>query len=99
MNQPYPVRVGDLRPSQLLWAYGSGSLVGPPIRPGADGPFNPFAPEARIGVPVSPFPRWLRCPLCGRMGEVGSGLFELKSEAYRPDRPRFVHANCDKARG
>src|SRR5262245_13232080 len=40
-------------------------LVGPPIRPGADGPFNPFAPEARIGVPVSPFPRWLRCPLCG----------------------------------
>ena len=27
MNQPYPVRVGELRPSQLLWAYGCGSLV------------------------------------------------------------------------
>lgn len=143
MNQPYPVRVGELRPSQLLWAYGCGSLVdlpqvsvvvmglnfwdptsclpvgedrllgavrrvlgpqvarllGPPIRPGGDGPYNPFTPEARIGVPVSPFPRWLRCPLCGRMGEVGSGLFELKAEPYRPDRTRFVHANCDKARG
>jgi hypothetical protein len=143
MNQPYPVRVGELRPSQLLWAYGCGSLVdlpqvsvvvmglnfwdptsclpigedrllgavrrvlgpqvarllGPPIRPGGDGPYNPFTPEARIGVPVSPFPRWLRCPLCGRMGEVGSGLFELKAEPYRSDRTRFVHANCDKAKG
>lgn len=143
MNQPYPVRVGELRPSQLLWAYGCGSLVdlpqvsvvvmglnfwdptsclpigedrllgavrrvlgpqvarllGPPIRPGGDGPYNPFTPEARIGVPVSPFPRWLRCPLCGRMGEVGSGLFELKAEPYRPDRTRFVHVNCDKAKG
>lgn len=143
MSQPYPVRVGELRPSQLLWAYGCGSLVdlpqvsvvvmglnfwdptscipigedrllgavrrvlgpqvarllGPPIRPGGDAAYNPFAPEARIGVPVSPFPRWLRCPLCGRMGEVGSGLFELKAEPYRPDRTRFVHANCDKARG
>jgi hypothetical protein len=143
MNQPYPVRVGELRPSQLLWAYGCGSLVdlpqvsvvvmglnfwdptsclpvgedrllgavrrvlgpqvarllGPPIRPGGDGPYNPFTQEARIGVPVSPFPRWLRCPLCGRMGEVGSGLFELKAEPYRPDRTRFVHANCDKAKG
>lgn len=143
MNQPYPVRVGELRPSQLLWAYGCGSLVdlpqvsvvvmglnfwdptsclpigedrllgavrrvlgpqvarllGPPIRPGGDGPYNPFTPEARIGVPVSPFPRWLRCPLCGRMGEVDSGLFELKAEPYRSDRTRFVHANCDKAKG
>lgn len=138
-----PVRVGELRPSQLLWAYGCGSVVdlpqiavvvmglnfwdptncvpiaedrlraavrrimgpqvarllGPPIRPSGDGPFSPFTPEARIGVPVSPFPRWLRCPFCGRMGEVGSGLFELKSEPYRPDRTRFVHANCDKVHG
>ncbi len=143
MTQPYPVRVGDLRPSQLLWSNGCGSLVdlpqvsvivmglnywdpmtcipigedrlltavrrvlgqqvarllGPPIRPGADGAFNPFSPEARIGIPVSPFPRWLRCPLCGRMGEVGSGLFELKSDAFRPDRTRFVHSNCDRAKG
>lgn len=143
MNQPYPVRVGELRPSQLLWAYGCGSLVdlpqvsvvvmglnfwdptnclpigedrllgavrrvlgpqvarllGPPIRPGGDGQYNPFTPEARIGVPVSPFPRWLRCPICGRMGEVGSGLFEMKAEPYRPDRTRFVHANCDKVKG
>jgi hypothetical protein len=33
------------------------------------------------------------------MGEVGSGLFELKAEPYRPDRTRFVHANCDRAKG
>jgi hypothetical protein len=140
---PPPVRVGDLRPSQLLWAYGCGSLVdlphvsvvvmglnswdtkncypigedrllgavrrvvgpqvvrllGPPIRPDGNGHPDPFSPEARIGVPVSPFPRWLRCPMCGRMGEVGSGLFELKPDKFRPDRTRFVHANCDKVKG
>jgi hypothetical protein len=33
------------------------------------------------------------------MGEVGSGLFELKAEPYRSDRTRFIHVNCDKARG
>lgn len=143
MNQAFPLRAGELRPSQLLWAYGCGSLVdlpqlsvvvmglhswdpttcipigeerllmavrrvlgpqvtrllGLPIRPGGDGMYNPFAPEARIGVPVSPFPRWLRCPLCGRMGEVGSGIFDLKGDAWRPDRTRFVHSNCDRAKG
>jgi hypothetical protein len=131
-----------LRPSQLLWAYGCGSIVdlpqmsvvvmglnfwnptncipigedrllgavrkvlgpqvarllGPPIWVDADGPYDPFSPEARIGVPVSPFPRWLRCPMCGRMAEVGSGLFSLKSSPFRPDKTHFVHSNCDKAR-
>ncbi len=141
-QQSPPVRVGELRPSQLLWAYGCGSIVdlpqmsvvvmglnfwnptncipigedrllgavrkvlgpqvarllGPPIWVDADGPYDPFSPEARIGVPVSPFPRWLRCPMCGRMAEVGSGLFSLKSSPFRPDKTHFVHSNCDKAR-
>jgi hypothetical protein len=73
-------------------------LLGPPIWVDADGPYDPFSPEARIGVPVSPFPRWLRCPMCGRMAEVGSGLFSLKSSPFRPDKTHFVHSNCDKAR-
>ena len=142
MKQDYPIRVGELRPSQLLWAYGCGSVVdlpqvsvvvmglnfwdpnscipigeerllnavrrvvgpqatrllGAPLRPGNDGPYNPFTPEARVGVPVSPFPRWLRCPVCQRMGEVGTALFELKSDPYRPDRVHFVHANCPKSK-
>jgi hypothetical protein len=37
--------------------------------------------------------------MCGRMSEVGSGLFELKSDPYRTDKTRFVHVNCDKVKG
>jgi hypothetical protein len=33
------------------------------------------------------------------MAEVESGLFELKSDPFRPDRTRFVHSNCDRTKG
>lgn len=135
------MRVGELRPSQLMWAFGPGSLadlpqvsvivlgldywerdkcvpvdearllravrrrlghqverlLAPPVRPDSDSPFNPFSQDALVGVPVAPFPRWLRCPICGVLAKYDSGLFDLKPDAYRPDRTRFLHANCNKA--
>ena len=143
MNNDYPVRVGELRPSQLIWAFGVGALVdlphisvvvngldywdtgrsiplmearllravqktlgqqvkrllAPPIEPETSGPFNPFDSGPGIGAPVTPFPRWLRCPKCGSLAEYDSGLFELKPDPYRPDKTRFVHSNCQKAKG
>jgi hypothetical protein len=59
---------------------------------------NPFEEEARIGVPVAPFPRWLRCPRCRLLADVDSGLFELKPEPYRPDRVRYIHDCTTKGR-
>jgi hypothetical protein len=52
--------------------------------------------EGKIGVPVRPFPRWLRCVKCGLLAEYDSGLFDIKANPYRPDRTRFVHTNCEK---
>lgn len=40
----------------------------------------------RIGVPVATFPQWLRCPACGYLGSISTGLFELKTNPYRPDQ-------------
>lgn len=57
---------------------------------------NPFAAEARIGVPVRPFPRWLRCVRCGLLAELDSGLFTLKENPYRPDQTHFLHTSCEK---
>ena len=138
----YPIRVGELRPSQFMWAFGPGALVdlpqfsvvilgldywdrersipvdearllravrlnlghqveqllAPPIRPDSDRPFDPFSSEARIGAPVTPFPEWLRCPICGVLARYDSGLFDLDSHPYRPDRTHYVHSNCGKAR-
>jgi hypothetical protein len=51
-----------------------------------------------VGVPVAPFPRWLLCPVCRKLAPIESSLFELKVDPFRPDRNRYVHANCQKAK-
>ena len=133
-------RVGEVRPSQLLWTYGPGALIDlpnlsvmtmgldrwdekrcppvdedrllaavrrilgdqvqrllmPPFRATDD--IDPFSAEAKIGVPVRPFPRWLRCVRCGILAEVDSGLFELDEDLFRPENTRFVHPTCQKGR-
>ncbi|MGB3411188.1 MAG: DUF1998 domain-containing protein [Microthrixaceae bacterium] len=53
---------------------------------------------ARVGVPVTVFPRWLRCTACNRLFPVASGALKLDTNMYRPDRTRYTHPNCDKAR-
>ncbi len=65
----------------------------PPIKIAEDE--DKFSAEARIGVPVRPFPRWLRCVRCGTLAEFDSGLFTIK-ESYRPEDTRFVHKSCEK---
>jgi hypothetical protein len=66
-------------------------LVLPPMTFDEDGR-DPTAPP--IGVPVAPFPRWLRCPLCGALATIDSGMFQLVQDQYRPDKTRYVHGNC-----
>lgn len=55
---------------------------------------DPFSAEAFIGVPVRPFPRWLRCVKCGLLSAYDTGLFECKEHRFRPERTRFVHKDC-----
>ena len=130
--------VGEVRPSQLLWTYGPGSLIDlpnlsvvtmglnqwdatqcqpveearllaavrrilgpqverllvPPVIRGDS--VDPMSAEGKVGVPVRPFPRWLRCVKCGLLAEYDSGLFEIKPHPYRPEYTHFVHANCEK---
>lgn len=127
-----PVRVGDLRPSQLLHTFGVGAVIdlpelsaivsgiddwpvahadpvseerllaavrrrlGPQVEALRSPPYtpeglNPFEFDATIGVPVVPFPRWLRCPRCRLLAPIENGLFQLRPDRYRPDRVRFIH--------
>jgi len=140
-KKPESVRLGDTRPSQIMWSNGPGALIdlphlaaialgleswdctrarlieeprllnavqrqlghqverllSPPVSQDV-GPGSPASSHSSDGIPVAPFPRWLRCPICGTLAEYDSGLFELKPNLYRPDRTRFVHANCQKAK-
>ncbi len=60
---------------------------------------DPFSAEAYVGVPVRPFPRWMRCVKCGLLSPFDAGLFELKANRYRPERTCFVHKACTGSRG
>ncbi len=135
-----PIRVGQLRPSQLLHSFGVGALIDLPHlsvivnglhdwdpirtrelredrllavirqRPGMSGVGHlrqpPWVPETnsplddwvRVGVPVAPFPRWLRCPwgTCQYLGPIADGQFRLDANPYRPDQGAYRHANCRK---
>lgn len=57
---------------------------------------NPYDAAALIGIPVSPFPRWVRCPRCSLIAPLDAGVFQLKESPWRPDATRYVHANCPK---
>ncbi len=66
----------------------------------------PHAPEdrddptggwSRIGVPVMPFPRWLRCTKCNYLGPMDSTQFALDTYAHNVDLTRFLHTNCQRS--
>ena len=67
----------------------------PPFSPD-DQHRDPAAPA--IGVPVAAFPRWLRCPLCDTLATIDSGIFRLVQDQWRPDRTRYVHGSCARAK-
>ena len=132
------VRVGELRPSQLLHTFGVGAavdlpsfsavvlglddwdrahcqplaeerllaavrqqlgpqvetLVSPPRPADAGGLAPALDANPLVGVPVAPFPRWMRCQRCNALLHLRSSLIALRSDPYRPDRNRFIHGNC-----
>ena len=73
------------------------SLRMPPFQ--KDDLVDVWSPEANVGVPVRPFPRWMRCVKCGLLSPYDAGLFEIKENRYRPEKTRFVHKGCQGSKG
>jgi len=80
----------------VLWPQ-VGSLRAPPFHKSEL--VDPWSAEANIGVPVRPFPRWMRCVKCGLLSAFDTGLFEIKENRFRPERTRFVHKGCRGSKG
>jgi hypothetical protein len=133
-RRPQQLRVGGLRPNQLLHTYGVGAMADLPnlsvVMLGLDHwdtrlarrvvedrllaavrvklgrqveslrvpPHLEETPDLQgewtmVGVPVGLFPGWLRCSntSCNRLGRADSGMFDLVTDTFFPDRTRFVH--------
>lgn len=76
-------------------------VLGQQVRALRSAPWDPDGaddPWTRIGVPVSPFPRWVRCSRCFRLGPLDPpGQFELIHRwGRRPDLAKWVHATCPR---
>lgn len=102
-EHPYPLTISEerlLRSVRALLGQQVTRLLAPPEAPEqGPGAFNPYDESALVGVPVAAFPRWMLCPRCRTLASLDSGLFELKADIFRPDRTRYVHANCSSAGG
>lgn len=64
-------------------------------------PYDPAAsddPFTRQGVPVTTFPRWLRCPVCHQLLPIdGVDQLELHHRwGRRPDLAKWVHRHCPR---
>jgi hypothetical protein len=97
-DETYQVRITEER---LLAAVQR--ELGPQVRELRRAPWleetrNPFDDWSRVGIPVYPFPRWMRCPRCNLLTTVDRGLLRLDKNAFRPDLTRYVHENCGRGR-
>lgn len=58
---------------------------------------DPTGPASKVGVPVAPFPGWLRCTHCNELGGLDSGIFRFENTKPRkPHEARFFHDKCKK---
>ena len=56
---------------------------------------DPRGPAARVGVPVTPFPAWLRCTACNELAPLDSQVFGFENDKpRRPHDARFFHNEC-----
>jgi hypothetical protein len=76
------------------------AALGPQVRALRAAPHDPAEnddPWTRTGVPVAPFPRWVRCPRCHRLGPLDPGQFDLVHRSgRRPDLAKWVHTTCQQ---
>ncbi len=80
----------------VLPGQGITSLRAAPTDPRADDD-----PYTSVGVPVTTFPRWLRCPACYQLLPIDAvNQLELQHRwGRRPDLAKWVHVHCPKQGG
>ncbi|WP_326643543.1 DrmB family protein [Streptosporangium sp. NBC_01755] len=67
-----------------------GELKPAPWLPGTD--TKPKGEAARVGVPVMPFPSWMRCTACNLLAPIDTQAFGFRNDKpSKPHEARFFH--------
>ena len=65
--------------------------------PWMDGGDEPNSPASKVGVPITPFPGWLRCTACDELAPIEGGVFGFENaKARKPHEARFFHTVCGR---
>jgi uncharacterized protein DUF1998 len=60
---------------------------------------DPSGPAGKVGVPVIPFPQWLRCTACDELGPYHPSVWTfVNDQPRRPDQAHFFHTRCPTQR-
>jgi hypothetical protein len=80
-----------------------GRLLGAPVKDLRPPPWLEDVPgdmtgqASRVGVPVIPFPQWLRCTACNRLAPMDSSNWGfVNDKPRRPDEAKFFHQDCSR---
>lgn len=81
-----------------------GRLLAAPVRQLRPPPWLAETPDdftgqaSRVGVPVMPFPQWLRCTACNRLAPLDSSSTWgfLNDKPRRPEEAKFFHQDCPR---
>jgi hypothetical protein len=88
------LRAAVNRALQLYGRSQVSELRSAPWMEGADGAPKDWAAQG-IGVPVTPFPQWLRCTACNLLAPIDADAFTfLNNNPRAPHEARFVHGEC-----
>jgi Domain of unknown function (DUF1998) len=80
-----------------------GKLLGAPVKDLRPPPWLEDVPgdvtgqASRVGVPVIPFPQWLRCTACNRLAPMDAATWGfVNDKPRRPDEAKFFHQDCSR---
>ena len=81
-----------------------GKLLSAPVKQLRPPPWLAETPDdftgqaSRVGVPVMPFPQWLRCTACNRLAPLDSSSTWgfVNDKPRRPEEAKFFHQDCPR---
>lgn len=84
-----------------------GKLLSAPVKQLRPPPWLAETPDdftgqaSRVGVPVMPFPQWLRCTACNRLAPLDSSSTWgfVNDKPRRPEEAKFFHQDCPRKKG